>query len=90
MVTELVIYVFGVYIGMIGGTPDKRIPDGLFDVFRRSSRFNFRPSKQSLFYVFGVFVDSRGGDPCSGRYLLPKKCKRRGEFKLLVIIAKNS
>ena len=24
-------------------------------------RFNFRPSKQSSFYVFGVFVD-RGGD----------------------------
>ena len=32
---------------------------GLFDVFRRSSRFNFRPSKQSSFYIFGVFVDSR-------------------------------
>ena len=34
-----------------------------FDVFRQSSCFNFRPSKQSSFYVFGVFVDSRGGDP---------------------------
>ena len=31
------------------------------DVFRKSSCFNFRPSKQSSFYVFGVFVDSRGG-----------------------------
>ena len=31
-----------------------------FDVFRQSSRCNFRPSKQSSFYVFGVFVDSRG------------------------------
>ena len=36
-----------------------------FDVFRQSSRFNFRPSKQSSFYVFGVFVHSRGrGNPC--------------------------
>ena len=34
-----------------------------FDVFRTSSRFNFRTSKQSSFYVFGVFVDSRGGTP---------------------------
>ena len=32
-----------------------------FDVFRKSSFFNFRLSKQSSFYVFGVFVDSRGG-----------------------------
>ena len=32
-----------------------------FDVFRRSSRFNFRRSKQSSFYVFLVFVDGRGG-----------------------------
>ena len=29
-VTELVIYVFGVFIAIIGGTPDKRIPEGLF------------------------------------------------------------
>ena len=29
-VTELVIYVFGVFIGIIGGTPDKGIPAGLF------------------------------------------------------------
>ena len=28
--TELVIYVFGVCIGIIGGTPVKRIPEGLF------------------------------------------------------------
>ena len=39
IVTELVIYVFGVFIGIIGGgTPDKRIPEGLllrfFDKFR--------------------------------------------------------
>ena len=34
-----------------------------FDVFRKSSRFNFRPSKQSSFCVFGIFGDSRGGDP---------------------------
>ena len=32
-----------------------------FDVFRQSSCFNFRPSEQSSFNVFGVFVDSRGG-----------------------------
>ena len=29
-----------------------------FDVFRRSLRFNFRASKQSSFYIFGVIVDS--------------------------------
>ena len=29
-VTELLIYVFVVFIGIIGGTPDKRIPEGLF------------------------------------------------------------
>ena len=29
-VTELVICVFGVFIGIIGGTPDKRISAGLF------------------------------------------------------------
>ena len=31
-----------------------------FDVFRQTSRFNLRSSNQSLFHVFGVFVDSRG------------------------------
>ena len=36
-----------------------------FDGFRQTSRFNFRQSKQRSFYVFGVFVDSRGrGNPC--------------------------
>ena len=35
--------------------------------FRQSTRFNFRPSKQSSFYVFGVVVDSRGGN--RARYL---------------------
>ena len=29
-----------------------------FDVFRQSSCFNFRPSKQSSFYIFGVLGDS--------------------------------
>ena len=29
-----------------------------FDVFRQNSRFKFRSSHQSLFYVFEVFVDS--------------------------------
>ena len=32
-----------------------------FDVFRQNSRFNFCPSKQTSFYVFGLFVDSRRG-----------------------------
>ena len=31
-----------------------------FEVFRQSSRFNFRRSKQSSFYVFGVFLHCRG------------------------------
>ena len=30
---ELVIYFFRVFIGVIGGTPDKRIPGGLFCLF---------------------------------------------------------
>ena len=30
VVTELVIYLCGVFIGSIGGTSDKRIPEGLF------------------------------------------------------------
>ena len=29
--------------------PDKRIPRVYFDVFRKSSRFNFRPSKKHSF-----------------------------------------
>ena len=33
------------------------------------SRFNFRPSKQSSFYVFGVFVDSRGRGPLINVFL---------------------
>ena len=32
-----------------------------FDVFRQSSRFNFRRSQQRSFYVFRVFVNGRGG-----------------------------
>ena len=32
-----------------------------FDVSRQRSRFNFRRSKQTSFYVFGLFVDGRGG-----------------------------
>ena len=31
-----------------------------FDVCRQSVRFNFRPSKQGSFFVFGVLVDSTG------------------------------
>ena len=31
-----------------------------FDVFRQPSHFNFQTSKLSSFYVFGVFLDSRG------------------------------
>ena len=37
--------------------------------FRRSSRFNFRPSKQSWFYDFGVFVDSRMRGPLINVFL---------------------
>ena len=42
------------------GDHDKRISEGFFDVFRQCSRFNFSPTKQSSFYIFGVIVDSRG------------------------------
>ena len=38
-----------------------------FDVFRQSLRFEFCLSKQSSFYVFAVFVDSRGDN--RARYL---------------------
>ena len=45
-----------------GGTPVKRIPEGLvyFNVCRQSSCFNFPPSNQSSFYILILFVDSRG------------------------------
>ena len=46
-----------------GGTPDNVSLRVYFYVFRQISYFNFRPSKQSSFYVVGVFVDSRGGGP---------------------------
>ena len=85
---------FDFFIGIIGWTPDKRIPEFIltffdkvrvlifanqrvyFDVFRQSLRFNFRPSKQSFFYVFGVFVDSRGGSlgKCIPEDFLDKVC----------------
>ena len=45
-------------------TPDKGIPEGLFSRFRTKVAFFFRQSKQSTYYVFGVFgvfVDGRGG-----------------------------
>ena len=35
-----------------------------FDFFRQRSCFNFPTSEQSSCYVFGVFGDSRRGDPC--------------------------
>ena len=35
-----------------------------FDVFRQIPCFKLRPSKQSSFNVYDVFVDSRGGNPC--------------------------
>ena len=118
-VTELVFYNFRVIIGIIGGTPYKRISEGLFcplffccflvfigiiggplvnvflrvyfdfffffflgvlqalqggplinvflrvyfDVFGQSLRFNFRPSKQSSFYVFWVLQALLQGGP---------------------------
>ena len=40
------------------------------DVFRQSSHFNFRSSKQNSFYVFRVFVDNRGsGGPLINVFL---------------------
>ena len=64
MGTELVIYVFGDIIAIIGGTPGKRIPDGIiFDVWRQTLHFTFPPSNQSSFYVFGVLGDSTGAGP---------------------------
>ena len=41
-----------------------------FDVFQQTSRLKFCSSKQSSFYVFGVFVDSRGrGGPLINVFL---------------------
>ena len=40
-----------------------------FNVFRERSCLNFRPSHQSSLYVFGVFVDSRGGGPLINVFL---------------------
>ena len=45
--TKYSFYVFGVFVDSRerGGTPVKRILEGLFDCFRQTSRFNFRPIK---------------------------------------------
>ena len=40
-----------------------------FDVLRQSSCFNFHPSKQSSFYVFGVFEIVEGGGPLENVFL---------------------
>ena len=61
MENEHVIYVFRVFIGIIVGTFINVFLCVYFDVFGKSSRINFRQSKQSSFFVFGVFVDSIGG-----------------------------
>ena len=54
-------YVFGVFVDSRGGgTPVKRIPEGLFCRFSKKSRFNLRTSKHSSFYGLRVFVDGRG------------------------------
>ena len=42
-----------------GGTPVKRILEGLFSRFWTKITF-YRPSKQTWFYVSGVFGDSKG------------------------------
>ena len=44
-----------------------------FDVIRQTTRYNRHASKQSSFYVFGVFVHSRGGGT-------PDKCIPEGLF----------
>ena len=58
------VFVSGGFIGIIGGTPDNVFLRVYFDVFGQSSCFNFRPSKQSSVYVFGVFIGIiKWGDP---------------------------
>ena len=49
------------FLYIVEGGPDNVFLRVYFDVFRQTSRFKFRLSKQSSFYVFRVFVDSRGG-----------------------------
>ena len=60
--TEFVLC-FGVFVDSTeeGGTLLNVFMRLFFDVFRQSSRFNFRRSKQSSFYVFGVFIVIVGG-----------------------------
>ena len=55
-------YVFGVFVdNRGGGGPQVNVFLRVyFDAFRQTLRFNFRPSKQSSFYIFGIFVYSRG------------------------------
>ena len=71
MVTELVIYVFRVFISIIGGTPDKRISEGLTKCFfgfyrhyrRDPCRTYFRGSNLPfVFFVLG-FIGIIGGTP---------------------------
>ena len=57
--TEFVLYVFGVFVDSIGGTPDKRIPEGFFLRFLTKFAFLFFSLKtEFVLYVFGVLVDS--------------------------------
>ena len=41
MITEFVSYGFGIFRGIIGRTPDKRIPEGLFFAHQNRIRFIF-------------------------------------------------
>ena len=50
------VYVFRILVDSRVGNPDNVFLRVYFDVLRKSSRFTFSWSKQSLFYVFGVFV----------------------------------
>ena len=50
VVTELVKYVFGFFLGIIGGTPDKRIPEGLF--FRGNKKIGYLGGEGLVWWGF--------------------------------------
>ena len=55
---------FEFLLALLGGPLINVFLSVYFDVFPQSSCLNFRPSKQSSFYILVVFVDSRErGDP---------------------------
>ena len=78
-------YVFGVFIAIIGGTPDKRIPEGLF--LRFSTKYAFYFSQ--ITHGGGLnrnhkFSSSLYKDIIRCRKLVSKKAKEGGSLNHLL------